>query len=66
MLIYNKKNCNPVNHIFYSYSKKWFNDNNNCLYCRQIIIQFYKLVKNPSRLFIFFIFNFFMYIIISF
>jgi hypothetical protein len=36
-----KTNCNPVNHIFcYSCSKKWFNNNNNCPYCRQIVIEF--------------------------
>ena len=36
-----KTNCVPVNHFFcYSCSKKWFNDNNNCPYCRQIIPEF--------------------------
>jgi len=36
-----KTNCTPVNHFFcYSCSKKWFNDNNNCPYCRQIIPEF--------------------------
>lgn len=38
-----KTNCTPVNHFFcYSCSKKWFVDNNNhnCPYCRQIIIEF--------------------------
>jgi hypothetical protein len=36
-----KTNCAPVNHFFcYSCSKKWFNDNNNCPYCRQIILEF--------------------------
>ena len=36
-----KTNCSPVNHFFcYSCSKKWFNDNHNCPYCRQIIAEF--------------------------
>ena len=36
-----KTNCSPVNHFFcYSCSKKWFVDNNNCPYCRQIILEF--------------------------
>lgn len=36
-----KTNCTPVHHFFcYSCSKKWFNDNNNCPYCRQIIPEF--------------------------
>ena len=36
-----KTNCSPVNHFFcYSCSKKWFNDNNNCPYCRQIVVEF--------------------------
>ena len=36
-----KTNCAPVNHFFcYSCSKKWFNNNNNCPYCRQIVVEF--------------------------
>jgi hypothetical protein len=36
-----KTNCYPVNHFFcYSCSKKWFNNNDNCPYCRQLIIEF--------------------------
>ena len=36
-----KTNCSPINHIFcYSCSKKWFNNNMYCPYCRQIVIEF--------------------------
>jgi hypothetical protein len=36
-----KTNCTPINHFFcYSCSKKWFVDNHNCPYCRQIIPEF--------------------------
>ncbi len=36
-----KTNCTPVNHFFcYSCSKKWFDNNVNCPYCRQIIPEF--------------------------
>ena len=36
-----KTNCVPVNHFFcYSCSKKWFNNNHNCPYCRQIVVEF--------------------------
>jgi hypothetical protein len=37
-----KTNCTPVNHFFcYSCSKKWFNDNHNCPYCRQVVVEFF-------------------------
>jgi hypothetical protein len=36
-----KTNCSPVNHFFcYSCSKKWFVNNDNCPYCRQIVVEF--------------------------